>query len=139
MFGATRLASGERGELAGGGSTSGDGLGLVARGGTLKLLADLLDVGSAGSAVDGSGVTEVGVDTGEKLAAGGLDVLDNNVALGALLAVSAGAVELAKVRNLEAVDGDGTGTVVLDDLVSGAGGTSTDDGGVAILLQGESI
>ena len=61
------------------------------------------------------------------------------MALGALLAVSAGAVELAEVGNLEAVDGDGSGTVVLDDLVLGAGGTSTGDGGVTVLLQGESI
>jgi hypothetical protein len=28
---------------------------------------------------------------------------------------------------------------VLDDLVLGAGGTSTSDGGVTVLLQGESI
>lgn len=136
---ARRLASSKGGELASVGGTGGDGLGLVAGGGALELLADLLDVGSAGGGVDGGGVAEVGVDADEELAAGGLDVLDDNVALGALLAVAAGAVELAEVGDLEAVDGDGAGSVVLDDLVLGAGSTTTGDGGVTILLQGKSI
>lgn len=135
-----RLARSERGsELAGVGSTGGDGLGLVAGSSTLELLADLLDIGSTGSAVDGGGVAEVGVDADEQLAGGGLDVLDNNVALGALLAVSARAVELAEVGDLEAVDSDGSGSVVLDDLVLGTSGTAAGDGGVTVLLQGESI
>lgn len=56
-----------------------------------------------------------------------------------LLAVAARAVELAEVLDGEAVDRDGTNTVVLDDLVLGAGGTSTGDGGVTVLLQGEGI
>ncbi|KAJ8116580.1 hypothetical protein OPT61_g2028 [Boeremia exigua] len=136
---ATRLARGDGGELAGVGGTLGDGLGLAAGLGALELLADLLDAGSAGGAVDGGGVAEVGVDADEELAAVGLDVLDDNVALGALLAVSAGAVELAEVGDLEAVDGDGTGTVVLDDLVLSASGTTTGDGGVTVLLEGESV
>ena len=139
MFEAIRLAGSESREHTGVGRTSGDGLGLAARADALEFLADLLDGGSAGSAVDGGSVAEVGVDSDEELAVGGLDVLDDNVALGALLAVSAGAVELAEVGNLEAVDGDGSGTVVLDDLVLGAGGTSTGDGGVTVLLQGEGI
>lgn len=140
FFKANRLArSNGRSELAGVGSTSGDGLGLVTGSGTLKLLANLLDGGSASSAVDGSSIAEVGVDANEKLAVGGLDVLDDNVALGALLAVSARAVELTEVGDLEAIDGDGSGSVVLDDLVLSASGTSTRDGGVTIFLQGKSI
>jgi len=134
-----RLARSESGELAGGGGASGDGLGLAAGLDALKLLADLLDVGSAGGAVDGGGVTEVGVDADKELAAGRLDVLDDNVTLGALLAVTAGAVELAEVGNLEAINGDGSSAVVLDDLVVGAGGTAAGDGGVTVLLQGESV
>jgi hypothetical protein len=128
-----------RSELAGVGSTSGGRLRLVARRRTLELLADLLDVGSAGSAVDGGSVAEVGVDADEQLAGGGLDVLDHDVALGALLAVPAGAVELAEVGDLEAVDGDGSGAVVLDHLVLGSGSTAAGDGCVTVLLQGEGV
>ena len=54
-------------------------------------------------------------------------------------AVSARAVELAEVVDGEAVDGDGSLAVVLDDLVFGTSGTSTNDIGVSIPLQGESI
>jgi hypothetical protein len=117
-----------RSELAGVGSTSGGRLRLVARRRTLELLADLLDVGSAGSAVDGGSVAEVGVDADEQLAGGGLDVLDHDVALGALLAVPAGAV-----------DGDSSGAVVLDHLVLGSGSTAAGDGCVTVLLQGEGV
>lgn len=53
-----RLDGGEDTGLAG---TLGDGLGLVAGGGSLEFLADGLD-GSGASAGDGSGVSEVGVD-----------------------------------------------------------------------------
>lgn len=140
IFEATCLARCQRrGELAGVGGTSGGRFGLVAGCGALKLLANLLDIGGAGCAVNGGSVAKVGVDTDKELSAGGLHILDNDVTLGALLAVSARAVELAKVGDLEAVDGDGTRTVVLDDLVFGTSGTSTSDGGIAILLQSESI
>jgi hypothetical protein len=61
------------------------------------------------------------------------------VALGTLLAVSAGAVELAEVGDLKAVDGDGSSAVVLDDLVLSSSGTAPGDGGVTVLLQGEGI
>lgn len=128
-----------RSELAGIRSTSRGRLGLVARSGTLELLADLLNTGRAGGAVDGSGVAKVGVDADEELAGGGLDILDHDVTLGALLAVSAGAVELTEVGDLEAVDGDGSGAVVLDHLVLGSGGTAAGDGGITILLQGEGV
>ena len=53
------------------GGALGDGLGLVAGGGALELLADSLDGGSA-CAGDGGSAAEVGVDTGEELARGGL-------------------------------------------------------------------
>ena len=128
-----------RGELAGVRCTGGGRHRLVAGCCALELLANLLDTGGAGSTVDGGSVAKVGVDTDEELSAGGLDILDNNVALGALLAVSARAVELAKVGDLEAVDGDGTRTVMLDNLVVGTSGTSTTDSGITIFLQSESI
>ena len=50
-----------------------------------------------------------------------LDVLDDNAARNRVLAVTAGAVELAEVDDLETVDGGRTLSVLLDDLVFGAG------------------
>jgi hypothetical protein len=152
-----RLASLDGGSsvLAVVGGTLRNGLGLVARSSSLELLADSLDAGSA-STSDGSSSTsrklalpqiqhefwhipEVGVDTRKNLAVVGLDVLDDNAAGHRVLAVSAGAVELAEVGNLEAIDGDGALAVVLDDLVGSSLSTSTADGGVTVTLQGESI
>ena len=46
-----------------------------------------------------------------------LDVLDDNGAGDGVLAVTASTVELAEVGDLETVDGDGSLTVVLDNLV----------------------
>ena len=117
----------------------GHGLGLVARRGTLELLADFLHAGRAGGAIDGGGVTEVGVDASEELAVGGCDALDHDVAFGALLAVAAGAVELAEGVDCEAVDRDGSGAVVLDDFVLGASCAAAGDGSVAIALEGKSV
>jgi hypothetical protein len=128
-----------RSELARIACTRGSRLGLVARCSTLELLTDLLNTSSTSGAVNGRSVAKVGVDANEQLSAGGLDVLDHHVALGALLAVAARAVQLAKVGDLEAVDGDGASAVMLDDLVFGAGGASTGDGCVAILLESQSI
>ena len=135
-----RLArlDGGSGVLAVVGGTLGDGLGLASGLGSLELLADGLDGGSAGTG-DGGGSAEVGVDADEQLSAGGLDVLHHHVALGALLAVAARAVQLAEVGDLEAVDGDGAGAVVLDHLVCGAGGAAAGDGCVAVLLEGQGI
>lgn len=134
------LARLERGsELALIGSTCGGRLGLIAGSGTLELLTNLLDAGSAGGAVNCSSVAEVGVDANKELTTGCLDVLDHYVTLGALLAVTARAVQLAKVGDLEAVDGDGASAVVLDDLVFGTSGASASDGGIAILLESQSI
>lgn len=61
------------------------------------------------------------------------------MALGALLAVAARAVQFAEVGDLEAVDGDGAGAVVLDHLVRGASGASAGDGRVSVLLEGQGI
>lgn len=113
-------------------------LGLLAGDGTLELGADLLDGGGAG-ARDGGLVALVGVDASQELAVVSLDVLDNNIAGAHLLAVTASAVKLAEVDGSEAVDGDGTETVVLDDLVLGAGSTATADKSVAVTLDGEGI
>jgi hypothetical protein len=59
------------GVLAVAGGALGDGLGLVAGGGALELLADLLDGRSAGGG-DGGSAAEVRVDTSEELARVGL-------------------------------------------------------------------
>jgi hypothetical protein len=112
---------------AGIGRTGGDGLGLAARGDTLELLADDLDGAGAVGSVDGGRVTKVGVDASKELAVGGLDVLHDDVALSGLLAVTARPVELAEGVDGEAVDGDGTSTVLLDDLVLSSGSTSAND------------
>lgn len=61
------------------------------------------------------------------------------MALALLVAVAARAVQLAEVGDLEAVDGNGTNTVVLDDLVLGALSTTAADLSVTVALDGESI
>ena len=93
-----RLArlDGGSGVLAVVGGTLGDGLGLASGLGSLELLADGLDGGSAGTG-DGSGSAEVGVDASEDLSVVGLDVLDDDGAGDGVLAVTAGTVELAEV------------------------------------------
>jgi hypothetical protein len=80
------------------GGALGDRLGLVARGGTLELLADSLDVGST-STSNGSSSAKVGVDASKDLSVVGLDVLDDNTAGNRVLAVTACAVELAEVHD----------------------------------------
>lgn len=55
------------------------------------------------------------------------------------LAVAAGAVELAKVLDLEARDGDGSNAVVLDDLVLSALCATARDSAVTVTLEGQSI
>lgn len=78
------------------GGTLRDRLGLVAGCGSLELLTDSLDGRSAGGR-DGSGTAKVRVDTSEDLSVVGLDVLDDNGTGDRVLAVTAGAVELAEV------------------------------------------
>ena len=57
-----------------------------------------------------------------------------------VVTVSAGAVELAEVVDGEVGNGDGTATVVLDDLVVGALSTTTDDvKGAVTGLEGEGV
>lgn len=132
------LARLDGGVLASGADTGAEELGLLAGDGALVLAADLLDRGSA-SASDGGLVTLVGVDASEELAVVGLDVLDDNVAGAHLLAVTARSVKLAEVNDSEAVDGDRTQTVVLDNLVIGASGTAALDESVTVTLEGEGI
>jgi hypothetical protein len=105
----------------------------------LEVNADLLGAGGAGVG-DGGSVAVVGVDAREDFSAGGLDVLDDHVALGAVaLAVTAWAVELAEVLHAEAVDGDGLGAVVLDDFVVGVAGSAALDQGGSGPLESKSI
>lgn len=113
-------------------------LGLLAGNGTLVLNADLLD-GRSASSSDGGDVTLVGVDTSEDLSVEGLDVLDDDVAGAHLLAVTARSVELTEVDNSEAIDGDRSETVVLDDLVFSTSSTTALDESVTVALEGESI
>lgn len=133
-----RLARLDGGVLASLAGTRANLLGLLAGNGTLVLNADLLD-GRSASSSDGGDVTLVGVDASEDLSVEGLDVLDDNVAGAHLLAVTARSVELTEVDNGEAINGDRSETVVLDDLVLSAGSTTALDESVTVALEGESI
>jgi hypothetical protein len=99
------------------------------------------DIRSTGVA-DAGGIAVVGVDSNQARDAGGLDVLDDHVT-GALAlvvaAVAAGAVELTGVDNGESVNGDGSGTVVLNDLVAGLLGATTLDEGIAVSDNGDGV
>lgn len=110
----------------------------MARGSTLELGADGLNIGCAG-ARDGGRVTKVAVDARKKLARLSNNVLHDDVALGLLLAVSTGAVELAEIDDSEAVDCDGSCAVVLDDLVFCAGGATAGDSRIAVTFDRESV
>lgn len=106
---------------------------------TLKLLANLLDTGSAGARDVGS-VAEVGVNANEVTNALGLDVLDDNVARATVIgAVTASAVELAGINNGETLNGDGTAAVMLDDLVLGLLSTTTLNQSIAIAKDRDGI
>jgi hypothetical protein len=99
---------------------------------TLKLLANLLDTGSAGVRDVGS-VAVVGVNANEVTNALGLDVLDDDVARATVIgAVTTSAVELAGIDDGEAFDGDGTAAVMLNDLVLGLLSTTTLNQSIAI-------
>jgi len=92
---------------------------------TLVFLADLL--GNTARAADSSGIAIVGVDAHK---VGGnavdLDVADHNVAWAAVIgAVTAAAVDLADVNESGVLDGHGSATVVLNDLVAGRGCSAT--------------
>jgi hypothetical protein len=56
-----------------------------------------------------------------------------------LLAVSTAAVKLSKISDGEAINGDGTNTVVLDNLVGSTTSTTTDDLTVTVTLEGQCI
>lgn len=114
---------------------------LGAIGNTLVLGADSLGVGNAGVALDGGGVAHVAVDSDEGAgSADSGDALDGDVALVHLVAVSAGAVQLAEVVHGEAGDAHSAAAVVLDDLVLGTLGTTAGDSeGAVTSLEGEGV
>jgi hypothetical protein len=115
-------------------------LGLVTSVVALVLNADLLNVSGAGAGVDGSGIAVVGVDADQGASAVGDDTLELDVALKHLVAVSAGAVELAEVGDGEVGDVDGSAAVVLEDFVLGTLGSAADDlGGAGFLVEGEGV
>jgi hypothetical protein len=56
-----------------------------------------------------------------------------------LLAVSTTAVQFSEISDGEAIDGNGTNAVVLDNLVGGTTSTTTNDLTVTVTLEGQSI
>lgn len=108
---------------------------------SLELLADMLDAGST-SAADLGRIAVVGVDSDQGRHVLGLDVLDNNLARALALvvaAVAARAVKLACVHNSESINGDGSGTVVLHNLVLGLLGAATLDEGISGAEDGNGV
>lgn len=90
----------------------------------------------------GSGVTVVAVDTGERLAIGGRDVVEDHMALKHRLAVATGAVELSECFDSETSDAQGASSVVLQNFVLGSEcSTARNLGGFAscLFLDGERI
>lgn len=90
----------------------------------------------------GSGVTVVAVDTGERLAIGGRDVVEDHMALEHRLAVATGAVELSECFDSETTDAQGASSVVLQNFVLGSECSTTRNlGGFAscLFLDGERI
>lgn len=82
-------------------------------------LAHARDLGTA-RVLDGRSIAVILVDTGEDTAARGSNVLEDHFARTSIaLAVTAGAVDLAKVLDQEVLDMDSALSVVLDNLVRG--------------------
>lgn len=106
----------------------------------LILSADGLDLSSARLGVDGGRVAVVAVDADKVLAVGSSDALQDNVALGHGVTVSAGAVQLTEVCDCKARDSHSATAVVLDDLVLGALRSTADDvEGAVAGLEGEGV
>lgn len=112
------LGSGDIGAVDAGGSVStlADAGGLRAVLLALEALADNLDIGG-NSVGDGGSVTEVGVDTSKQVASGGRNTIDCHMTLNHGVAVAARTVQLSEVLDSEVRDGNGTGSVVLDNLL----------------------
>lgn len=106
---------------------------------TLVLNTDLLN--AASTAINGGRVAEVRVNADQGLAVAGLDTADLHGTLELLLAVAAGAVQLAEVLDSEVLDDGRAAAVVLDDLVIGALGTTANDlvDAGAGTLEGEGV
>lgn len=90
---------------------------------------------------DGADVTVVVVDTAKLTTVLGDDALDVDVAGATVaLAVAAVADQLAVVLDVEVVDVQSAAAVELEDLVLGAEGTATvDGGGTGLLLEGGGV
>lgn len=112
---------------------------LITRIVTLELRANLL--GLDARVGDRRSVTVVGVDAHKGRGATlSKDTIENDVAFEHGLAVAARSVQLAKVGDVESRDGDGTGAIVLDDLVLCALGSASDDlGSAGLLLDGQGV
>ena len=73
-------------------------------------------------------VAKVGVNYAHACAIDGNDVLDGDIALGLVEAVTAGLVESAKGLGIEASDVElAAETIVLEDLILGVAGSAADD------------
>lgn len=133
--------------LLGDGSTGGAGLAiragrrlgwLVAVAVALEQVADRVDVLERAT-LDRHLVAEVAVDAGDDLCALDGEVDEVGGARALLLAVAAGAVQLADVLSGEVADGDGADAVVLNDLVVSIGGAASGNSSVAIALEREGV
>lgn len=82
----------------------------------LELGADQLGAGST-DVGEGSNISVGGVDTNKEFSVVSLDVLHVDLARTSGLAIAASAVQLAKVHDGKAINGDGTKSVVLDSLL----------------------
>ncbi|KAJ8104452.1 hypothetical protein OPT61_g10749 [Boeremia exigua] len=102
--------------------------GLAATSAAVVHLALGLRIGA--DVLEGSSVLVVSVDAGELTAVLSSDTLNVNVALALGRAVSAGAVQLAVVLDVEVNDVDGAAAVVLDDLVGAVVRAAADDPGL---------
>lgn len=100
------------------------------------LHAGCLDVG------EGGGVSVVAVDSHERGAFGGGDVVEDDVAFAHGLAVTARAIEFSEISNCESAHAERASAVVLKNFVSCTEGTTALDGGGSagrLLFDGESI
>jgi len=98
--------------------------------------------GIVASVLDGGGISVVGVDASQCATVARLDTINVDITLALRAAVSAGAIEFSICVCVEVDNVDGTATIVLDDLVGGLVGTTSDDPGVlsgSVALDGDGV
>lgn len=100
---------------------------LITRVVALVLLANGVYIGSAHIAPDSGGIAIVAVDASQNAPFDSSNPRNSDMALIHLIAISARAIKLSKIVRGEPLDVDGTGAIVLNDLVLGALGTTSDN------------